>query len=387
MLRFLPLIASGLRRKKLRTILTVLSITVAFLLYGFLGVFKNGMTGGVQLAGLDRLLLRHKVSFILTLPQSYVNRVKSVEGVEAVSPQTWFGGIYQDKPENAFGTFPVDPETFLDMFPEFVMPQAEKEAWQRNRIGAVVGRVSADRFGWKLGDRIALKSPIWGEPEGMAQWEFEISGIYDGAHKNTDTTGFYFRYDYFEEGRQREKGRIGWMSIRVSDANRADEIAARIDEEFANSPYETKTEPEGAFIQGFVSQIGDIAMIVTAIIGAVFFTILLVAGNTMAQSVRERTEELGVLKALGFTNGRVMAFVLIESCLLSLIGGLSGLALIWLMTRGGSPVPQVMPIFDLPQADLARGAVFALLLGLVAGAVPAWQAMRLQIATALRKGG
>lgn len=387
MFKYLPLILAGLKRKKLRTILTVLSIMVAFLLYGFLGVFKNGMTGGVQMAGQDRLLLRHRVSFILTLPQSYVNRVKNVEGVEAVCPQTWFGGIYQDKPENAFGTFPVEPEAFLDMFPEFVLKAEEKEAWKRNRIGAIVGRVSAERFGWKVGDRIALKSPIWGQPEGMEQWEFEVCGIYDGANKNTDTSGFYFHYDYFEEGRQREKGRIGWMSIRVDDARRADEIAAHIDAEFANSPYETKTEPEGAFIQGFVSQIGDIAMIVTAIVAAVFFTILLVAGNTMAQSVRERTEEIGVLKALGFTNGQVMRFVLVESCLLALVGGLAGLGLIWLMTRGGSPVPQVMPIFDLPQADLTRGAIFALLLGIVAGAVPAWQAMRLQIATALRKGG
>lgn len=386
-MKFLPLILAGLRRKKLRTILTVLSILVAFLLYGFLGVFKNGMTGGVQMAGQDRLLLRHKVSFILTLPQAYINRVKNVAEVEAVCPQTWFGGIYQDKPENAFGTFPVDATAFLDMFPEFLLSPPEKEKWLRTRTGAIAGRTTADRFGWKVGDRVPLKSPIWGQPEGMEQWEFEICGIYEGANKNTDTSGFYFHYDYFEEGRQRDKSRIGWMSIRVSDPQQADAIAARIDEEFANSPYETKTEPEGAFIQGFVSQIGDIALIVTTIVAAVFFTILLVAGNTMAQSVRERTEEIGVLKALGFTNRRVMVFVLTESCLIALAGGLTGLCIIWLITRGGSPVPQVMPIFDLPTADLIRGVVFALLLGIIAGALPSWQAMRLQIAAALRKGG
>ncbi len=182
------------------------------------------------------------------------------------------------------------------------------------RTGAIVGRATADRFKWKIGDRIPLQSPIWGQPAGQTQWEFEIVGIYDGAKKGTDTSQFFFRYDYFEEARQQDKGQVGWYTVRIADPDQAAEIAAKIDAEFANSPYETKTEPEGAFAQGFAQQIGDIGSIVMAVVGAVFFTILLVAGNTMAQSVRERTEELGVLKAMGFTNVLVLVLVLLESC-------------------------------------------------------------------------
>lgn len=387
-MKFLPLVWAGLKRKKLRTILTLLSIFVAFLLLGFLGIIHTGLTGGVQMAGQDRLVMRHKVSLIMALPQAYKARVLQIDGVEAVSHQTWFGGIYKDDPKNAIGTFPVEPDDFLDMYPEILLKPEEKEAWEATRTGAVVGRTAANRFKWKIGDRIALKSPIWGQPSGMDQWEFDIVGIYEGAKKNTDTSGFYFRYDYFDEARQQEgKGKVGWYSVRVSDPDRAAEVAAKIDAEFANSPYETKTEAEGAFFQGFANQIGDIGKIVMAVVSAVFFTILLVAGNTMAQSVRERTEELGVLKALGFTNFRVMVMVLLESCLIAMLGGFGGLGIAWLIVQAGNPMPQVLPVFDLPDQFVIAGAITALGLGLVAGAIPAWQAMRLRISEALRRGG
>jgi len=323
-MKFLHLVSAGLKRKKLRTVLTFLSVMVAFMLFAFLGSIKAAFTGGVELAGQDRLMLRHKISFIMTLPQSYYARIKGMEGVKAVCHNTWFGGVYQDKPENMIFTCPVVPEDLFEMFPEFILKPEEKQAWLNTRIGAIVGKKSAARFGWKIGDRIPLKSAIWGQPAGADQWEFEIVGIYDGAKKSTDTTGFYFRYDYFEEARQRDKGMVGWYSIKIADPDRAAEIAARIDEEFANSPYETKTEAEAAFVQGFANQIGDIGAITMAVVGAVFFTILIVAGNTMAQSVRERTEELGVLKAIGFTNGRVLVLILLESCWLAILGGFAG---------------------------------------------------------------
>ncbi|WP_035612196.1 FtsX-like permease family protein [Haloferula sp. BvORR071] len=385
-MKFFHLVWAGLMRKKLRTVLTFFSIMVAFMLFAFLGSLKAALTGGVQMAGLDRLMLRHKISFIMTLPQAYKARILNVPGVKAVCHQTWFGGVYQDKPENNIGTFPVIPEDFFEMFPEFILKPEEKQAWLNTRTGAIVGRKTANRLGWKLGDRIPLKSSIWGVPAGMSQWEFEIVGIFDGAKKTTDTNNFYFRYDYFEEARQREKGMVGWYSIKISDPARSAEIAAKIDEEFANSPYETKTEAEAAFVQGFANQIGDIGAITMAVVGAVFFTILIVAGNTMGQSVRERTEELGVLKALGFTNSRVLILVLLESCLLAVIAGFSGLGIAWVIVNTVEP-PQMLPLVYLPQSTLEAGAIFAVALGVVAGIIPAWQAMRLQIAEALRRGG
>ena len=385
-MKFLPLVWAGLKRKRLRTILTLLSIFIAFILFAFLGAIKEAFLGGVTMAGQDRLITRHRVSLIQTLPESYTNRIKSLPGVAAICGQTWFGGIYQE-PSNFFPTFPVEPESFLGMFPEYILKEAEKKAWLATRTGAVVGRTTADRFKWKIGDRIPIKSPIWGEPAGQSQWEFEIVGIFDGAKKAADLSGFFFRYDYFEEARQQNKSQIGWFTVRIADPQRAPQIAAQIDEDFANSPYETKTEPEGAFAAGFASQVGDIASIVTAVVGAVFFTILLVAGNTMAQSVRERTEELGVLKAMGFPNGLVLVLVLSESCFIAMLGGLGGLAVAWLIISAGNPVPSLLPVFYLPPQSLMSGALLAVALGIIAGVLPAWQAMQVRIAEALRRGG
>jgi putative ABC transport system permease protein len=385
-MKFLPLVWAGLKRKKLRTALTYLSIFIAFMLFAFLGALKEALSGGVSMAGLDRLIVRHKVSLIQTLPESYKARILAIGGVAAVCHQTWFGGIYQD-PKNFFPNMPVEPGDFLAMFPEFVLAEAQQRVWLATRSGAIVGRSTAERFKWKVGDRIPLRSPIWGQPAGRNQWEFDIVGIFDGVKKGADTSQMFFRYDYFEEARQQEKGQVGWYTVRIANPDRAAEIAAAIDAEFTNSPYETKTEPEGAFAQGFAQQIGDIAAIVMAVVGAVFFTILLVAGNTMAQSVRERTEELGVLKAIGFSNFLVLLLVLLESCCIAIGGGFSGLGAAWLIIAAGNPIPSLLPVFFLPPGSLVSGALLAVALGIIAGVVPAWQAMRLRIADALRRGG
>ena len=384
-MKFLYLVASNLRRKKTRTALTILSIMVAFFLFGVLCALKQALAGGVSMAGADRLVTRHKVSIIQMLPINYATRIAAIPGVASVVPQTWFGGIYQD-PKNFFPSIPVEPAAFLDMFPEFVLPADQKQAWLNTRTGAIVGRATARRFGWKIGDRIPLHSPIWRRNDTRDLWEFDLVGIYDGAKKNTDTSQFFFRYDYFDEGRlPQAKGLISWFTILVKDPAQADQLAARVDQEFTNSDRETKTEPEGAFAQGFAQQVGDIGTIVTGILSAVFFTILLVAGNTIAQSVRERTEELGVLKAVGFTNELVLALVLGESCLIAAIGGFLGLGLSLLMTAGGSPVPGLLPVFYIPPRDLLLGIGLVVALGLVTGALPALQAMRLGIADALRR--
>ena len=383
-MKFFGLVWSNLKRKKLRTALTVLSILVAFVLFGMLCAIREAFNAGVTLAGRDRLIVRHKVSLIQSLPASYEQRIANVPGVDAVAGQSWFGGIYQD-PKNFIATIPVDPVKFLDMYPEFLLPAEQKQAWMKTRNGAIVGRVAADRFKWKIGDHVPFTSPIWGEPEGQSHWDFDISGIFTGAKKGTDTSSLYFRHDYFDEGRPRGKGEIGWFGVRIKNPDAAAEIAKKIDEEFANSPYETKAEPEGAMAAGFAAQIGDIGTIMMAVLSAVFFTILLVAGNTMGQAVRERTEEIGVLKAMGFTNRLVLVLVLLESCVLALVGGLLGLGLAWALTLRGSPVPAMLPVFYIPVRDLAMGAGIVLVLGAIAGVFPAVQAMRLRIADALRR--
>lgn len=383
-MKFFVVIASNLKRKKLRTLLTLLSIAVAFFLFGLLCALKAALVGGVSMAGADRLITRHRVSIIQAIPISYRTRIAAIPGITGIVSQSWFGGIYQD-PKNFFPSVAVEPKELLDMFPEYVLPQDQKETWFKTRTGAIVGRATATRFGWKIGDRIPLHSPIWRREGGNDSWEFDLVGIYDGAKKGTDTSQLFFHYDYFDEGRAFGKGSISWFTIRVADPAQADRLAARIDQEFANSPAETKTEPEGAFAQGFAQQVGDIGLIVTGILSAVFFTILLVSGNTIAQSVRERTEELGVLKAIGFSNQLVLRIVLAESCLIAVIGGTLGLGTAWLLTLGGSPAPGLLPVFYIPTPNLILGVLLVIVLGLITGALPAFQAMRLGVAEALRR--
>lgn len=383
-MKFLPLIWSNLKRKKVRSLLTLLSIVVAFVLFGYLAAIRQALTGGITMEGADRLIVRHKVSIIQMLPQSYEARMERIPGVAAATHQTWFGGIYQD-PKNWFMQNPVVPEEFLDMHPEIIMAPEQKEAWLRTRTGAIVGRKTAERFGWKIGDKIPLQSTIWPQADGNRTWEFDLVGIYDGKNKNTDTTPFFFRYDYFDEARPFWKGQVGWYTIRIKDPARAAAIAKLVDQEFENSDAETKTEPEGAFVQGWMRQVGNIALITAVILGAVFFTILLVTGNTMAQAVRERLGELGVLKALGFTNRQVLGLVLAESCLLAVLGGVLGLGLARLLTAGGDPTGGMLPQFYFPTRDLAAGFGLSIALGLVTGVLPALQAMRLRVAEALRR--
>ncbi len=385
-MKYLGLVWSNLKRKKLRTLLTVLSIFVAFLLFGFLFAIKEAFTAGVRIADADRLIVRHKVALILTLPVSYTQRLVNLPGVAAVTHMTWFGGIYQE-PKNFFATMPVEPDKFFGLYPEYILPADAKALWAAKRNGAIIGRTLADRFHWKVGDRVPLTSPIWGEPKGANAWDFEICGIFETNKKGADTSGFYFRYDYFDEARQKGKGEVGWFTVRVGNANDAAAVAAKIDAEFANSPYETKAEPEGAFAAGFAQQVGDIGAIMMAVLSAVFFTILLVAGNTMSQSVRERTEELGVLKAMGFSNGLVLALVLAESCVIALLGGVVGLGLAWALLQAGNPVPTMLPELYVPNQALVAGAGFVVALGIVAGALPAIAAMRLRTAEALRRNG
>lgn len=383
-MRFLPLVWRSLLRRKTRTIFTVLSIVVAFMLFGVLSALNAAFSVGVELAGADRLIITHKVSLIQLLPESYKDRLVATEGVVEVLHQTYFGGIYQ-RPSNFFMQMPVEPGQLLKVYPEYLLPEDQKKAWLSDRTCTIVGRQTADRYGFKVGDRIPIQATIWRKRDGSSSWEFNVCGIYDADREGVDTTPLFFNYEYFDEARQFGQGLVGWYVIRISDPDRAAEIARRIDEMFANSPAETKTTTEKAFIQAFAGQIGDIGAIIRAIVTAVFFTILLVAANTMAQSVRERTSELAVLKTLGYSDALVLVLVILESTAIAGVGAAIGLGLAWMVVQGGDPTNGLLPSFYLPGSDLVLGAGMAVVLGLVAGLLPAVQAMRLRIVDALRR--
>jgi putative ABC transport system permease protein len=381
-MKYLPLLWSNLWRKKTRTVFTLLSVFVAFLLFGVLMTIRNAFAFGVDVAGLDRLVLIHKVSLIQPLPLSYLNRLQSTPGVEIATHQSWFGGVYQD-PSNFFAQIVVEPEPFVKMYPEYRIPPDQYKAWLADRQGAIVGVDLAGRFGWKIGDRIPIQATIW-QPKSGQVWEFNIVGMYDGED-GVDKTQFFFRYDYLDENRRAGEGLVGWYVVKIDDPAKAQQMASTFDAMFANSSAETKTTTEKGFVEGFAKQIGDIGAIMIAIVIAVMFTMMLVAANTMAQSVRERTSEVGVLKTLGFPNAAILAMVLAESVAITAIGGGLGLLVSWLFVRQGDPTNGMLPIFVLPPRDVAAGGVLVLLLGLLAGALPAAGAMRLHITDALRR--
>ena len=381
-MKYLHLVWRNLFRRKLRTLFTFLSILVAFLLFGYLSAITAAFAMGVNMAGVDRLLLIHKISIIQPLPESYGPRIEAVEGVDSVTHATWFGGIYQD-PRNFFAQMAIDPEAWLEMYPEYELSDDERERWFANRIGAIVGRDLADRFEWEVGDRIPIQGNVWRQQDSDT-WEFVLEGIYDGA-LSTDKTQFFFHYEYLDEARTFGEGLLGWYVLRIADPDNAAEIARVVDAHFANSPYETKTSTEKAFMQSFANQVGDIGSIMRAVVTAVFFTLLMVAGNTMAQSVRERTSELGVLKTLGFSNGLVLTLVLAESSTLAVLGGGIGLGLAHLLILQGDPTGAFLPAFYFPTTDLFIGIALVFALGLATGLIPGLQAMRLRIVDALRR--
>lgn len=388
MFKFLPLLWAGLLRRKLRTLFTLASVVTAFLLYGVLAAVQNGFSMGVDVAGADRLMVTHKVSFIQSLPYSYWSRMRSVPGVREVTHATWFGGVYRDTP--GVQVFPVDPESYLNVYTDYLVKPAERAAWLADQSGALVGRALATRYDWKIGDRVSIRSDIYRRADGGDTWEFTIAGIFDGRQEGVDTQSLLFHYDYFDktlgEGPGSARGLVGWYIVQIEDAEASAKIGADVDALFANSPAETKTSTEKAFVQGFANQMGNIGAIVMAVASAVFFTMLLVTANTMAQSVRERFAEIGVLKALGYQDRAVLWLVLGEALLLTLLGGIVGLALASFLVAGiASAMGQFLSAVYLSVQGIAVGVALAIVLGIVSGAMPAVQALRLRIVDALRR--
>jgi len=387
-MRFLPLVWRNLLRRKVRTIFTVLSIFIAFLLFGVLMAIRMAFSMGVDMAGQGRLMTIDKVSIINPLPASYENQIKQIEGVKEVTHANWFGGYYQDI-RNQFATFATDPESWLRVYPkEYEVPEDQKKAWIADRTGAMVGRDTAKKYGWKVGQRVPVQGTIYRRPDG-GPWEFTIDAIYDSTQKGADKTQFLFNYQYLRETIPEASGfrdRYNWYVFTIDDPDRAPQVAAKIDAMFANSPSETKTNTEKAFVSDWAKQVGDIGKIMMWIVAMALFTILLVAGNTMAQAIRERTNELAVLKTLGFGDGRILRMVLLESLLIAAVGGGLGLVVSYMIiTAMGDPTGGLLPVFFFPPNDVVLGALLVIALGLAAGLLPALQAGRLRIVDALRR--
>jgi putative ABC transport system permease protein len=384
MLKFLPLFWANVRRKPVRTGLTIASIMVAFLLFGLLKTMQGALELGADLAGIDRLATMHKVSLIQSFPLSYLNRIRAVDGVVAATSFNWFGGVYQDE-RNQIAAMTTEPVTFFAVYPEYDMPPEQRADWIRDRASMIVGKTLAARFGWSVGDTVPVRSSFYRKDDGSNVWDLRVAGIYDAA--NGDNSSLYFHYDYLNEavsGAARDS--IGFVLLKIDNPDRAQQISATIDAMFANSPAETKTSTERAFVQSFANQMGDIATIVTVIATAVFFTMLLVTANTMAQSVRERVSEIAVLKTLGYSKHVVATLVLTESLVITAVGGVAGLGLAALAADSlGDVLAQYFPVIGIPASAYVTGAVLIVVLSAIAALLPSVEAWRLRITDALRK--
>jgi putative ABC transport system permease protein len=385
-MKYLHLIWAALFRRKTRTLLTLVSVVAAFLLFGLLDAVRTSFNQAGQSAnGAERLQTGARLSFIQPLPKSLEAQIPRVPGVKDMTYANWFGGAYQD-PRNQVFSFAVAPN-YLDLYPEIAVSEAERKAFEATRTGVLVGEQLARRFNWKVGDRLPLQSTIFPDRQGSKNWTFDIVGILHSKDKKTG--GWYdqmllLHWKYFDETTPYNNGQVGWYVTRVADVNQADQVAKAIDALSTNSDHETRTQTEQAATSSWMKQLADIGLIVGSIMGAVFFTLMLLSGNTMMQAVRERTSELAVLKTIGFSSHSVLAMVLAESVLLLVLGGVLGLAL------AAALIPVVSAnsggMLNLPTVGLDSwllGLGLMALIGVVVGALPALTAMRLNIVDAL----
>lgn len=378
------LVLKNLTRNKLRLILNCFALLIAFLIFGVLGAIKTAFDAGIDLAADDRLVTVNKINFTQPMPIAYVNKIRAIEGVEYVTYANWFGSYYQDPRNQAMG-FAVDPESYLDVYPEILLSEEEKQKWFSTRDAMVVGEAMARRFNWKVGDRIPISSNIFSQQDGSNTWDLEIAGIYTGETPQTDTSYLMLHYEYFIETQTFGSDWIGWIALTTGDSGRNEAVAQAIDEQFANSPAETETTTEKQFNKAFIEQIGSIGLIITSVVLAAFFTILMIVGNSMALAVRERTREIAVLKTLGFSSKSVFTMVLSESLLLSLMGGLIGIGLAYLAVGGIAQAQNILTNLAITDQVLMQAVGYMILLGLVTGFFPAYQAMKLNTIDALNR--
>ncbi|HEY5972472.1 MAG TPA: FtsX-like permease family protein [Pseudoxanthomonas sp.] len=383
-MKYFSLIWSALFRSKTRTFLTLLSVIAAFMLFGLLDSVRVAFTSGGGVAGADRLVVSSRLSLTQMLPLNLEQKIASTPGVKKVAYAAWFGGIYKD-PKNFFPNFSVGPD-YLSLYPEYKIPPEQLKAWENDRTGAVVGEALAKKHGWKIGDTIPLQATIFPQKDGSNAWPLTLRGIFrvTDTKKKNEEAQLLFHWKYFDEANQYVNGQVGWYMVKLDKVDHATRVAKAIDAISENSDRETKSQTEQAFNQSFLKQFADIGFIVTAIMGAVFFTLLLLTGNTMAQAVRERIPELAVLKTLGFNNKTVLALVLAESVLLVVLGGVIGMALATVIVPGlAAASGGFMPAGTVPKETWLMGVLLMVGIGVVVGVLPATRAMRLKIVDAL----
>ncbi|MET0550805.1 MAG: FtsX-like permease family protein [Xanthomonas sp.] len=382
-MKYFSLIWAQLFRSKTRTVLTLFSVIVAFLLFGLLDSVRVAFTAGGSVEGVNRLVVASRLSITQSLPVRLESQIRSVPGVRDVTYAMWFGGIYKD-PKDFFPNFSVAPN-FFDVYSEYAIPPEQLKAFRETRGGAAVGEALAKKNGWKVGDVIPLQATIF--PRGGSNdWPLELKAIFkvkDRANVQAENQ-LMMNWKYFDESNDYIKGKVSWYTVRLDNPEHASRVAQAIDALSANSDHETKSQTESAFQQAFVKQFADIGLIVTSIMGAVFFTLVLLTGNTMAQAVRERIPELATLKTLGFQDRTVLTLVIVESVLLIVLGGLLGMAL------ASAAIPVLasasrgaLPVHAVPAQTWLIGAALMLVIGVVVGLLPALRAQRLKIVDAL----
>ena len=382
-MKFSRLILANLFRKKIRLLLTVGSFAIALFLFTLLAVVRGAFSRGTELAGADRLVVINRVGLINTMPLAYGDRIRQIQGVKYATHNNWFGGVYQDE-KNFFPQFVIDPENQRQVMTEMRVPEDQWKTFKGDRQGAIAGRNLANRFHWKVGDRIPIQNALYGPTK---TWEFNLDGIYTNDKEGGDESQFWLQWDYFYENvPQQIKGQAGWWVLKLDSPDDAVHVGKAVDETFANSSYETKTETESAFQAGFAKQLGNIQLLITTIGSVVFFTLLLVTGNTMAISIRERTGELAVLKAIGFSDRSVLFFVLAESLVIALFGGMIGLGLAMLVIPVvGANLNGLLPPLLLAPSALGMAVALAVLVGISSGLLPGISAMRMRVVNALRR--
>ena len=378
-MKFLHLVWAGVWRRKGRAILTLLSVLNAFLLFGILQGFASGLNGVVGETRGDILYVTNRVSILEGLPLGHMARIRTVAGVKAVTPLVVFTSSYRD-PRNTVAAVAVDPETFFETYPSLSAAPSQLQAMRQSRTGALIGTTMQQLRGWKVGETIPLRSMFWPNRDGSQTWPVKIVGTYVSKDPNFGANNLLLNYSYVDEGRMSQKGTANLFIIRIGDPTQASGVSNAVDALFANSPHETKTATQGQYVQDQIKQIGDIGFVVRAIMGAVFFALLLSVGTVMMQSVRERTPELAVLKTLGFSDGTVLGIVLCETLIFCLFAAALGLGLAALLF----PVAKTLVGFSITAGPvMALGFVAALVLALLTGLPPALRAMRLQIVDAL----
>jgi putative ABC transport system permease protein len=382
----------NLGRNKLRTLLTIAGVSVAILTFVLLRTVLSSWTAAADEAAKDRVGTRHKVSFIMPLPRRYVDEIAQIPGVQRVASANWFGGKDMRHETEFFGNFAVEPRTYLEVYDEMIVPPEQREAWFSNRTGALVGDVLAKKLGWKVGDKVTLTGTIY-----QGDWEFQISGIYTATRKSVDRSSFLFHYDYMNDSpvvaAMGSKDMVGWIVSRIDDPSRAADIARQIDLRFEERDMQTLSMSERAMNMSFIGMISAVLRAVDAVSLVILAIMVLILGNTVAMGVRERTHEYGVLRAIGFLPKHLAVFVVGEAVTVSIAGGVLGILISYPFVQEGlgrfleENMGAFFPFFRIAPSTVVISIVLAALLGLLAAAVPAYNASRLKVVDALRRTG